>query len=158
MSGEKLPPTPPSAHVKPVALRRFGGILPRQAKIGRGFSLGEINALNLNEREARLLGIYVDTRRKTVHEENIEILKEYLQHLKKSLEEGSLPPKPALPSLVIAKPDFSRVFKGKTSSGREGRGLHSIKYRYTHHRKWKKKQKERLLKKRHEAARTKGGD
>ncbi len=151
-------PLPPQPQVSPVPLKRYGGIVAKSARTGRGFSLGEIKAINLSEREARLLGIRVDTRRKTVHEENIKTLKEYLSNLKKQLEEGANLPKPALPTFVVSKSDPSRVFKGKTSAGRRGRGLQSLKYRYTHHYKWKKKKRERLLKKRHEAARTKGGD
>jgi len=158
MAGEAQTPSPPQAQVNSVSLRRYGGVLPRPYREGRGFSLGEIKALNLTEHEARLLGIYVDTRRKTTHEENIKALREYLINLKRALESGAPLPEPRLPKIFLAKIDVSRVFKGKTSAGRRGRGLQSVKYRYTHHYKWKKKQRERLLKKRHEASRHKGGD
>ncbi|MEM1622805.1 MAG: 50S ribosomal protein L15e [Sulfolobales archaeon] len=47
-----------------------------------------------------------------------------------------------------------RVFRGKTMAGRRMRGLlKSRGLKGTHHYKWKKKQKERELKKRHEASR-----
>jgi len=47
-----------------------------------------------------------------------------------------------------------RVFRGKTAAGRRMRGLlKSRGLRGTHKYKWKKKQKERMLKKRHEASR-----
>ncbi|MEM1527660.1 MAG: 50S ribosomal protein L15e [Sulfolobales archaeon] len=47
-----------------------------------------------------------------------------------------------------------RVFRGKTMAGRKMRGLlKSRGLKGTHHYKWKKKQKERELKKRHEASR-----
>ncbi|MEZ0345625.1 MAG: ribosomal protein L13e [Infirmifilum sp.] len=157
MSGNPVILSPPYPQVRPVPLRRYKGLRSRVIRRGRGFSLGEIKAINLSVREARLLGIYVDTRRKSVHEENIKALKEYLKNLKAALESGLLP-RPTLPTSFTTKIDVSRVFKGKTPAGRRGRGLHSIKYRYTHHQKWKKKHKERLLKKRHEAARMKGGD
>jgi len=47
-----------------------------------------------------------------------------------------------------------RVFRGKTMAGKRMRGLlRSRGLKGTHHYKWKKKQKERILKKRHEASR-----
>jgi large subunit ribosomal protein L15e len=47
-----------------------------------------------------------------------------------------------------------RVFRGKTMAGRRMRGLlKSRGLKGTHHYKWKKKKKERELKKRHEASR-----
>ncbi len=47
-----------------------------------------------------------------------------------------------------------RVFRGKTSAGRKMRGLISLRgLKGTHKYKWKKKYKERKLKKRHEASR-----
>lgn len=47
-----------------------------------------------------------------------------------------------------------RVFRGKTMAGRRMRGLlKSRGLKGTHHYKWKKKQKERELRKRHEASR-----
>ncbi len=63
---------------------------------------------------------------------------------------------------VLSDPDVNwianpsqrgRVFRGKTSAGRKTRGLVSARLRETHRYKWKKKQKERELKKRHEASR-----
>ncbi|ADM28076.1 LSU ribosomal protein L15E [Ignisphaera aggregans DSM 17230] len=47
-----------------------------------------------------------------------------------------------------------RVFRGKTSAGRKMRGLISLRgLKETHKHKWRKKYKERKLKKRHEASR-----
>lgn len=158
MSEEISKVEPPTPQVNSVPLRRYGGVPPRPIRGGRGFSVGEVKAVNLTVREARLLGLYVDERRKTIHEENVRLIREYLRKLKEALEAGGPLPIPTLPKEVVAKRDTSRVFKGKTAAGRRGRGLLSVKYRYTHHYKWKKKQKERELKKRHEAARHKGGD
>jgi large subunit ribosomal protein L13e len=84
-----------------------------KTKIGKGFSIGEINALGLTVKEARLLGIRVDTRRKTTHEENINLLRAWLTKLKEHLEAGGAPPKPAFALTLQAKPDPGRVFKGK---------------------------------------------
>ncbi|MEM3848696.1 MAG: 50S ribosomal protein L15e, partial [Zestosphaera sp.] len=47
-----------------------------------------------------------------------------------------------------------RVFRGKTAAGRRMRGLLGNRgVKGTHHWKWKKKAKERGLKRRHEASR-----
>jgi len=64
---------------------------------------------------------------------------------------------------ILSDPDINwianssqrgRVFRGKTSAGRKMRGLiRSRGIRGTHKYKWKKKQKERILKRRHEASR-----
>lgn len=147
--------TPPPAIVKAPILRVFGNVPPKPTKRGRGYSVGEVQAVGLTVREARLLGIYVDERRKSVHEHNIERLKEWL----KAITRGEVkPPAPTLPKVVVTKLDRGRVFKGKTAAGRRMRGLLSVKYRYTHHYKWGRKQRERMLRKRHEATRHTGGD
>lgn len=136
-------------------MKVFGGVPPRQTREGRGYSVGEVKAVGLTVEEARLLGIYVDERRKSVHEHNVKRLQEWL----KAVARGEVkPPAPALPKVIAVKPDRGRVFKGKTMAGRRMRGLLSLKYRYTHHYKWGRKQRERELRKRHEATRHKGGD
>ena len=60
-----------------------------RARKGRGFSLGEIQAVGLTVERARKLGIYVDTRRRSVHKENVEALKKYLEGLEASRRGGS---------------------------------------------------------------------
>ncbi len=152
MAAEQGPPPP---IVKVPLLRRFGGVAPRPTKVGRGYSVGEVEAVGLTVEEARLLGVYVDERRKSVHQHNIERLREWLS----ALVRGEVPlPAPKLPKVIAVKPDRGRVFKGKTMAGRRMRGLLSVKYRYTHNYKWARKQRERELRKRHEAMRHKGGD
>ena len=145
---------PPKPIVKAPILLRYAGIPPRQYREGKGYSKGEIQAVGLTVHEARKLGIYVDSRRKTVHEENIERLKEWLNLVKKGEIE---PPPPTLPKILKVKPAGKKVFRGRTMAGRKMRGLLKQKYRHTHHYKWKRKQRERMLKKGHEAKRHKGG-
>lgn len=52
-------------------------------RVGKGFSKGELKAVNLSFKEALKLGLPIDIRRRTVHEENIETLKNYLTQLYK---------------------------------------------------------------------------
>jgi len=58
------------------------GTNKKEKKIGRGFSLGELKAVGLNPRKALKLGLRVDKRRKSIHKENIELLKTLLNKTK----------------------------------------------------------------------------
>ena len=49
-----------------------------RAKRGRGFAKGEIQAADLTVKDARDMGLMVDLRRKSHHEENVEALKQYV--------------------------------------------------------------------------------
>jgi ribosomal protein L13E len=48
-------------------------------RLGRGFSREELKRAGSNLKEAVKLGVPVDDKRKTVHEENIEAVKTFLQ-------------------------------------------------------------------------------
>ena len=48
--------------------------IPKPRK-GRGFSLKEVKDAGLTPQEAKTLGLNIDTRRKTSHAENVEVLK-----------------------------------------------------------------------------------
>jgi len=146
--------SPPEPIVKVPMLIKHGGVPPKEYKKARGYSVPEISELGLSIREARKLGIYVDERRKTKYEENVKALREWLEKVRKG---EILPPEPTLPKKMVVKRKKGRVFRGLTKAGRKVRGLVSIKLRYTHRYKWKRKQKERELKKRHEGKRSKGG-
>jgi len=51
----------------------------REKRVGRGFSIGELKAAGLSLSDAKRLGIYVDKRRKSVHEWNVELLKKMIK-------------------------------------------------------------------------------
>ncbi len=65
--------------LKPI-LRRHGGIEQGTRK-GRGFSKGELEAVGLDFKKALKLGIPIDKRRRSKHDVNIQILKEYLEKI-----------------------------------------------------------------------------
>jgi len=48
-------------------------------RFGRGFSRDELKEAGSNAKEAHRLGLLVDLRRKTKHEENVEALKTFLK-------------------------------------------------------------------------------
>jgi len=89
---------------------------PNTVREGRGFSLAEIQAVGLNAGEAQILGIPVDLRRKSTHEENVEILKEFVASAK---ENEIKVPKPKQTS----KGQRGRAARGITKAGRKSRGL-----------------------------------
>jgi len=145
---------PPKPLVKRPRLLVNGG-LGGEWRVGRGYSMGEVKALGLSVREARLLGIKVDLRRRSVWDINIERLRDWLTKVARGEVK---PPEPTLPKRIRIKGGRGRVYRGLTPAGRRMRGLRSVGLRETHSHKWRKKMRERVLKKRHEAARAKGGD
>lgn len=84
-------------------------------RTGRGFSQGEVKEAGLNVGEARHLGVPVDLNRRTCYEENIKILREWMEASK---NDGFRLPKPKQSS----KGQRGRVFRGLTSSGKRVRG------------------------------------
>ena len=83
---------------------------------GKGFSIGELEAAQLTVGKAKTMGIPVDTKRGTSHDENIEVLKEFLE------EAADL-------EIVVEKPKMEsnpirgRAYRGKTSAGQKMRNL-----------------------------------
>ena len=83
---------------------------------GKGFSLAELEAVELTAGNAKKMGIPVDTKRGSSHEENIEMLKEFLEEAK-DLDIKVEKPK------FESKPIRGRAFRGKTSAGQRMRNL-----------------------------------
>lgn len=83
---------------------------------GKGFSLPELKAVELSAGNAKKMGIPVDTKRKSSHDENIETLKEFIKEAK-DLDIKVEKPK------FVNKPIRGRAFRGKTSAGQRMRYL-----------------------------------
>ena len=64
-------------HIKPKILKPDG-----KQRRGRGFSLDEIGKAGLDAAEAAKMGLPVDRRRKTAHDENVEAVKAYVEKQK----------------------------------------------------------------------------
>jgi large subunit ribosomal protein L13e len=87
-----------------------------KAREGRGFSLGELKEAGLTAGEAKVRGVPVDARRKSTHEENVEILREWYEDAKESKFRVPRP-------LQFSKGRRGRTSRGLTSAGRKARGL-----------------------------------
>ncbi|WP_291764429.1 ribosomal protein L13e [Caldivirga sp. UBA161] len=131
---------------------------PRSSRLkqGRGFSISEIKAVNLTINEARLLGIPIDARRKSTWEWNVKALQEYISKVINAADASQLP-LPSIPKRGVIKPKRGMAFRGITPAGRRARGLLSVGLRETHKYKWRRKQRQREFKLRHEVAFRKGG-
>jgi ribosomal protein L13E len=89
---------------------------PDMIREGKGFSISEIQELSMTPGEARRYGIPVDPRRATKHEENIEVLKDYLATVKEAKITIPRPKK-------VVKSQKNRAYRSKTSAGQKSRGL-----------------------------------
>ena len=58
----------------------------RRIRVGKGFSGDELKAVGLSVKQALKMGIPVDVRRSTMHEENVETLRSFLAETMKSKE------------------------------------------------------------------------
>lgn len=60
-------------HIKAMILKQ-----DETQRKGRGFSSSELKKAGVNKLQARQLGLPIDYRRKTVHDENVETIKSHL--------------------------------------------------------------------------------
>ncbi|MEM3640328.1 MAG: ribosomal protein L13e [Candidatus Bathyarchaeia archaeon] len=60
--------------IKPIVFKKDG-----KQRIGKGFSREELKKAGLSLKGALNLGIPVDSRRRTVHEENVNAIKDFLK-------------------------------------------------------------------------------
>jgi large subunit ribosomal protein L13e len=63
--------------IKPIVFKKGG-----KQRYGKGFSREELKKAGLSFKEALKLGISVDSRRRTVHEENVNAIKGFLKSRK----------------------------------------------------------------------------
>jgi len=63
--------------VKPIVFKREG-----KQRSGRGFSREELKGAGLSLKEALKLSIPVDSRRRTVHEKNVDVIKAFFESKK----------------------------------------------------------------------------
>lgn len=63
--------------VKPTVFKKDG-----KQRLGRGFSREELKKAGISVSDALKLGVPVDLRRRTVHEENVATVKEFLERKK----------------------------------------------------------------------------
>ncbi len=91
------------AEVKPFVFKKGG-----KQRLGKGFSLGELEEVKLSLKQALKLGIPVDSRRRTVHENNIKSLNEFLATVVK-------PSKASRPA-TKKKSEKAKSERGKKSS------------------------------------------
>ena len=73
-------------HVKAEILKQDG-----KRRSGRGFSVDELKKASLNSVEARRIGLPVDLRRRTVHDENVECTKAYAAQEKTKIKPKAKP-------------------------------------------------------------------
>lgn len=71
-------------HITPLVFNQAG-----KQRRGRGFSPNELKEAGLNSTDAKKLGIRVDYKRKTAHEENIKALKAYAEKAKTDVKPNS---------------------------------------------------------------------
>ena len=65
--------------IKPKIFKKGG-----KKRCGKGFSREELKKARLSLREALKLSIPIDSRRKTIHEENVNTIKRFLKSKKKT--------------------------------------------------------------------------
>ncbi len=64
-------------HIKPTITKQNG----RQS-IGKGFSPNELKEAGVNRQQAKQIGLPVDLKRKSTHEENVQTIKAHAQQAK----------------------------------------------------------------------------
>ena len=74
-------------HIKPTITKQNG-----KSSVGKGFSPNELKEAGVNKQLARQIGLPVDIKRKSTHQENVQSVKAHAQQAK---EKAGATPKPA---------------------------------------------------------------
>jgi len=75
-------------HIKPTITKQNG-----KQSIGKGFSRTELEKAGVNKQQAKQIGLPVDVKRKSAHDENVETIKAHAQKAKAQAEAKPNPPK-----------------------------------------------------------------
>ncbi|MGD0994968.1 MAG: ribosomal protein L13e [Candidatus Bathyarchaeia archaeon] len=73
----------------------------KKQNIGRGFSPTELEKAGVNKQQAKQIGLPVDVKRKSAHDQNIATIKE---HAEKAKAQAAAKPKPQKPQKTEPKP------------------------------------------------------
>ncbi|MFW9978394.1 MAG: ribosomal protein L13e [Candidatus Thorarchaeota archaeon] len=94
---------------------------------GRGFTSGELKESGLTIKEARDMGLLVDVRRKTLHPENVEILKTYIKEMEE-LVEALIAEEETKPSISDAITELSslKIIKKADAEALAAAGISSL--------------------------------
>ncbi len=85
-------------HIKPTITKQNG-----KQSIGKGFSPNELKEAGINNQLAKQIGLPVDRKRKSTHDENIQTVKAHAQQFKEKAEAKPKQPKPEAPTKKKAK-------------------------------------------------------
>ena len=75
-------------HIRPTITKQNG-----KQSIGRGFSRTELEKAGVNKQQAKQMGLPVDLKRKSEHDENVETIKAHAQKAQAQAEAQPKPPK-----------------------------------------------------------------
>jgi ribosomal protein L13E len=91
-------------HIKPRIMKQDG-----KQRNGRGFSTEELKKAGLNSAEAREMGLLADLRRRTMHDENVEVLKACAEKKRAEVKPKPKPvPKQSAKQAVKSKKEKSK--------------------------------------------------
>jgi large subunit ribosomal protein L13e len=76
-------------HLKIVITKQNG----RQS-VGQGFSPNELKEADVNKQQAKQIGLRVDVKRKSTHQENVDCIKAHAKQAKAKAEAAPKKPKP----------------------------------------------------------------
>ncbi len=104
-------------------VRNLSPMVEHKGKVreGKGFSKTELIAVELTLGRAKSLGLPVDQKRGSSHDENIEALKEFVEGAK------DLDIKVSRPKMKTGKAHVGRAYRGRTSAGQKVKGLRKIR-------------------------------
>ncbi len=85
----------------------------KKQNIGKGFSTTELEKAGVNKQQAKQIGLPVDVKRKSAHDQNIATIKEHAEKAKaqKAQAEAAAKPKPQKPEKPKPEPKTKKKAK-----------------------------------------------